>query len=169
MPAKLLQIPESLRHDCEEIFKLTDAFCAEHLDAEYGQLCRKLIAKLAHKRPSPLARGDLRIWAATALYVIGGINFLFDQAQDIFMTGDQLSDLTGVSRSTLSNKAKQVRELLKVQHFDPEFSRRKLLANNPIAWMVEFNGLIVDARKLPPEIQADARRRGLIPDLPDSE
>jgi hypothetical protein len=35
--------------------------------------------------------------------------------------------------------------------------------------MVEFNGLIVDARKLPPEIQADARRRGLIPDLPDSE
>jgi hypothetical protein len=58
---------------------------------------------------------------------------------------------------------------LKVQHFDPEFSRRKLLANNPIAWMVEFNGLIVDARTLPPEIQADARRRGLIPDLPDSE
>ena len=41
MPAKLLQIPESLRGDCEEIFKLTDGFCAEHLDAEYGQLCRK--------------------------------------------------------------------------------------------------------------------------------
>ena len=157
MPAKLLQIPESLRDDCEEIFKLTDAFCAENLDAEYGQLCRKLIAKLARKRPSPLARGDLRIWAATALYVIGGINFLFDRAQDIFMTGDQISELTGVSKSTLSNKAKQVRELLKVQYFDPEFSRRKLLANNPIAWMVECNGLIVDARTLPPEIQADAR------------
>jgi hypothetical protein len=31
MPAKLLQIPESLRDDCEEIFKLTDAFCAENL------------------------------------------------------------------------------------------------------------------------------------------
>lgn len=169
MPAKLLQIPESLRDDCEEIFKLTNAFCPEHLDAEYGQLCRKLIAKLARKRPSPLARGDLRIWAATALYVIGGINFLFDRAQDIFMTGDQLSELTGVSKSTLSNKGKQVRELLKVQHFGPEFSRRKLLANNPIAWMVECNGLIVDARTLPPEIQADARRRGLIPDLPDSE
>ena len=85
------------------------------------------------------------------------------------MTGDQLSELTGVSKSTLSNKGKQVRELLKVQHFGPEFSRRKLLANNPIAWMVECNGLIVDARTLPPEIQADARRRGLIPDLPDSE
>jgi hypothetical protein len=57
-----LRIPELLRHDVEEIFTLTDPFCAEHLDAEYGELVRRLIAKLARKRPSPLARGDLRIW-----------------------------------------------------------------------------------------------------------
>jgi hypothetical protein len=83
------------------------------------------------------------------------------------MTGDQLSELTGVSKSTLNNKAKQVRDLLKVQDFDPEFSRQRLLANNPIAWMVEFNGFIVDARTLPPEVLVDARRRRRIPDLPD--
>src|SRR5258708_33682167 len=122
MNTNSFNVPESLRHDCQEIFKLTDSFCAEHLDLEYGQLCRKLIAKLARKRPSPLARGDLRIWAATALYVIGGINFLFDRAQDIFMTGDQLSELTGVSKSTLSNKGEQVREVSEVQRFDPGFS-----------------------------------------------
>ncbi len=34
--------------------------------AEYAELIRKLIAKLARKRPSPLVRGDLRIWAAAA-------------------------------------------------------------------------------------------------------
>src|ERR1700686_2863093 len=121
MPANLLQIPESLRDDCEEIFKLTDAFCAEHLDAEYGQLCRKLIAKLARKRPSPLPRGDLRIWAATAIYAVGSINFLFDPSQDIFMTGDQISVLTGIPKSTLTNKAKQVRDSLKLSQFHPEF------------------------------------------------
>ena len=59
-----LRISEALRHDVEEIFKLTDPFCAEHLDAEYGELVRKLVAKLARKRPSPIARGDIRIWAA---------------------------------------------------------------------------------------------------------
>src|SRR5436190_13546490 len=122
MNTNSFNIPESLRHDCQEIFKLTDSFCAEHLDLEYGQLCRTLIPKLARKRPSPLARGDLRIWAATAIYVIGSTNFLFDRAQDIFMTGDQLSELTGVSKSTLGNKAKQVRQLLKLKYFDPEFS-----------------------------------------------
>ncbi len=62
-----LRVPESLRHDVEQIFKLTDPFCTEHLDAEYGELVRKLVAKLARKRPSPLVRGDLRIWAAAAI------------------------------------------------------------------------------------------------------
>jgi hypothetical protein len=60
-----LRIAEPLRHDAEEIFKLTDPFCAAHLDAEYGELVRALIAKLARKRPPPLARGDLRISTAS--------------------------------------------------------------------------------------------------------
>jgi Domain of unknown function (DUF6398) len=101
MNTNSFNIPESLRDDCQEIFKLTDSFCAERLDSEYGQLCRKLIAKLARKRPSPLARGDLRIWAAAAIYTVGSINFLFDSSQDIFMTGDQIS-LSPVSPRVLS-------------------------------------------------------------------
>src|SRR5260370_19076282 len=112
MPAKLLQIPESLRDDCEEIFKLTDAFCAEHLDEEYGALCRKLVAKLARKRPSPLARGDLRIWAAAAIYTVGNINFLFDSTQKSHLRGEEISELTGVPKSTLANKAKLIRDTL---------------------------------------------------------
>jgi len=165
MNTNAFNVPESLRHDCQEIFKLTDSFCAEHLDLAYGQLCRKLIAKLARKRPSPLARGDLRIWAATAIYAVGSINFLFDPSQDIFMTGDQISVLTGIPKSTLANKAKQVRDSLKLYQFHPEFLARRLLANSPVAWFVEFNGLIVDARTLPSDVQAEARRKRLIPDL----
>jgi hypothetical protein len=165
MDVKQLGIPEALRPQCDAIFAFTDSFCAQHLDEEYGQLCRKLLAKLARKRPSPLERGDLRIWGATALYVVGSINFLFDRSQDIFMTADQLSELTGVPKSTLSAKGKRVRDLLNVSHFSPEFSRQKILATSTAAWLVEFNGLIVDARTLPAELQAEARRKGLIPDL----
>jgi hypothetical protein len=32
--------------------------------------------------------------------------------------------------------------------------------------MISAGGLIVDARTMPPEVQAEARRRGFIPDLP---
>jgi hypothetical protein len=161
-----LRIPAALRHDVEQIFKLTDPFCTEHLDAEYGDLVRKLVAKLARKRPSPLSRGDLRIWAAAAIYTVGSVNFLFDRTQRPHLTGDDLSELTGVPKSTLANKAKLIRDVLRIGQFDPEFCRRELLASNPMAWMISVNGFIVDARTMPPEVQAEARGRGRIPDLP---
>lgn len=169
MSGTSLRIPEALRHEAEEVFKLTDPFCAEHLDAEYGQLCRKLVAKLARKRPSPLARGDLRIWAGAVIYTVGSINFLFDRAQQPFMTGDQLSKLTGIPKSTLANKAKLIRDLLNLRPLEPELCRRALLESSPMAWMISVDGFIVDARMMPPETQAEARRRGLIHDLPQRE
>lgn len=100
-----LRIPEALRQQAEEILRLTDGFCADHLDAEYGELCRKLVAELARKRPSPLLRGDLRIWAGAVIYTIGSVNFLFDRTQRPHMTADQLSQRLGLSKSTLGAKA----------------------------------------------------------------
>jgi hypothetical protein len=52
---------------------------------------------------------------------------------------------------------------------DVEFCRRELLDDHPLAWLVQLDGIIVDARQLPAELQAEARRRGLIPDLPLTE
>jgi hypothetical protein len=49
-------VPVAMRPVVEEIVAITDEFCAEHLDEEYAQLCRRLTAKLARKRPSQLWR-----------------------------------------------------------------------------------------------------------------
>jgi uncharacterized protein DUF6398 len=164
MPASL-RIPATLQHDADEIFKLTDPFCAEHLDEEYGRLCRALVARLARKRPSPLATGELRIWAASVIYTVGSLNFLFDREQSPHMTGDELSALTGVPKSTLANKAKRLRDVLKLRLLEPDLCRHELLERSPLPWMITVNGFIVDARTMPPEIQAQARRKGLIPDV----
>lgn len=161
-----LRIPEAVRYEAEEIIRLTGEFCTEHLDGEYGELCRKLVAELARKRPSPLARGDLRIWAGAVIYTIGSVNFLFDRTQRPHMTADQLSQRLGLSKSTLAAKARRIQDLLNIVPFEPRYCRRALLADNPLAWMISVNGLLVDARTMPPDIQAEARRRGLIPDLP---
>jgi hypothetical protein len=169
MSDKRLRIPAYLHRDAQEIFNLTDSFCAEHLDAEYAGLCPKLVARLARKRPSPLARGDLRIWAGAVIYTVGSINFLFDRSQRLHLTGDQVASLIGVPKSTLANTAKQIRGLLRLGHFDRELCRRELLEKSPLAWMIMVNGFVVDARMMPPEIQAIARRKGLIPNLPATE
>ena len=158
---KPLRIPAPLRRHVEQLFQFTDPFCGEHLDAEYAELIRKLIAKLARKRPSPLVRGDLRIWAAAAIYAVGSVNFLFDRAQR-----PHLSALTGVPKSTIANKARLIRDVLRIGQLDPEFCRRELLASTPMSWMISVGGIIVDVRTMPPEVQAEAWRRGLIPDHP---
>jgi len=159
-----LDVPRALRRDVEEIVALTDELCAEHLDAEYSRLCAAL-AKLSRKRPSPLLRGDLRIWAAATIYTVGSVNFLFDRSQPLHLTGDELSDLTGVPKSTMANKAKQIRDLLGLGRLDLEFCRRDMIERHPSAWYVQVDGLIVDARMLPVALQDECRRRGLIPDL----
>ncbi len=160
------RLPEAIRPKAEEICKLTDAFCAQHLDAEYADLCRKLVQKLARKRPSPLGRGEARIWAGGAVYVVGRQNFLFDPSQRPHLRGDQLSQLLGVAPSTLAAKARLICDILKITPLTLEFSRREMIEQNPMAWMISVNGFLVDARTAPPEIQAEALRLGLIPELP---
>ncbi len=160
-----LRVPKALQHDAAQIVALTTLFCAEHLDEEYGQLCRALVGMLARKRPSPLARGDLRDWAAAVIYTVGANNFLFDRASEPFLSGDDLSRLTGVAKSTLANKARAIRQVLGLDPLEPCLCRRALLERHPYAWHVEVDGFVVDARGLPAHMQDEARRRSLIPDL----
>ncbi len=157
--------PSPARKAAEDIIAAIDRICAEHLDEEYAGLCCKVIDKLARKRPSPLLRGEPRVWAGAVLYTVGTVNFLFDKTQRPHMTSDQLAKATGVGASTLGHKSRFIRDALGIVAMDPRYCRRELLADNLLAWLIEVNGLWMDARTLPPEVQAEARRRGLIPDL----
>ena len=163
--ARARAVVSSTRQAALDIIAATDRLCTEHLDAEYAELCRKLVDELARKRPSPLARGEPRVWAGAVLYTVGGVNFLFDKTQRPHWTTDELARASGVGKSTLSAKATIIRKALGIVPLDPEFCRRELLADHPLAWMVEVDGILIDARMLPPEVQAELRRRGMIPDL----
>jgi hypothetical protein len=138
-----LKVPVALRPRASDVVRATDRFCAEHLDAEYGQLCRRLVARLSRKRPSPLERGDLRIWAGAVLYTIGSLNFLFDPSQRPHLTAARLYQLAEVSPATAGKKSRDIRNLLRLYPFDPEFSRRELAESSPWRDLVEVAGLIV--------------------------
>lgn len=161
-----LRIPRAARPAVDEVVAATDRLCSEHLDEQYTDLCRRLTAKLARKRPSPLDRGGRRIWAAGVVYALGQVNFLFDPAQQPHLSADELSALLGVKKVTMANKAKLIRDILKIDHFSPEFQRPDVIDRNPLAWLVEVDGLVLDIRMLPAPIQQEAHRRGLIPYLP---
>jgi len=48
----------------------------------------------------------------------------------------------------------------------PEWTIPSMVDSNPLIWMIQVNGLIVDARHMPLEIQEEALRKGLIPYIP---
>lgn len=155
-----------IRGRAEEIVKRSSHLCSEHLDDEYSALCAKLIRRLARKRPSPLETGQIRVCGV--LNAIGLVNFLFDLTQRPHMRFDELSRLTGVSKSALATKARLIMNLLRIMPFEPNYCRQEILVRNPFAWMVEVDGIRVDARSLPVEVEVDLTRCGLIPETPAS-
>jgi uncharacterized protein DUF6398 len=161
-----LRVPVALRARVAEIVELTDPVCVLRLDREYAELCRRLVVKLARKRPSPIERGQARVWAAAVIYAVGQNNFLFDASEAQYVSADQLSEWLAVPKNSMAAKAKHVRDAVRMDvPMDPEFCRGELLAEHPLAWLVEVDGVIVDARMLPVELQTEAQQRGLIPDL----
>ena len=99
------------------------------------------------------------------MYAIGQINFLFDPMQTPHLTAKQLAERFGVVQTTMANKAGLINRTLDIGMFEPDLTRDAMLVQHPMAWIVEVDGLLIDARTLPPALQDEARRRGLIPDL----
>jgi len=150
----------------DEIVALTDAFCREHLNEEYADICRRLTAALCRKRPSPLLQGQPRTWAAGIVYTAGWINFLSDPSQTPHMTQKELAEKIGVSTSTMAARKRTIEDALRLMPMDPAYMVSSLTAENPLAWMIEVNGFVIDARMAPSEIQKIAYEKGLIPFIP---
>jgi hypothetical protein len=157
------KVPKGWEKGFSELTALTDQFCEDHLNGEYAELARYAIAALCRKRPSPLASGQPRTWACAVLYALGQVNFLSDKASTPYMTMADVCGHFGVASSTGGNKAKLVRDALGMSRLDHRWTLPSRLTRSPIAWLIQVNGLVVDARGLPVELQKIAVEKGLIP------
>ena len=159
-------VPAALEPAYAAIINLTESICQQHLNDEYAALARQLAATLARKRPSPIMRGKPEIWACGILYALGTVNFLFDKTQTPHLRVDELCAACGVSKSTGENKARLIRDLLKMYPLDPNWCLPANVENNPMIWMLQVNGFMVDVRQMPREVQVIAYEKGLIPYIP---
>ena len=159
-------VPKSMQATYEAIVALTDAFCDKHLNAEYRELARDMAAVLCRKRPSPVTSGQPRTWACGILYELGRVNFLSDPSTQPHMTLAEVCSTFGVGQSTASAKARVIANALDVSRLNPTWSLPSLLDQNPLVWMAEVNGLLVDLRDMPREVQEIAFEKGLIPYIP---
>ena len=160
------RVPEAARPAYEAIVALTDAFCRDRLDDEYAALCRKMAGVLARKRPSPLVRGKPASWAAGIVRALGFVNFLGDPSQPHPMKMTDVDAGFGVSEATGSAKSKQIRDLLDMSRFEPDWMLPSRMEDNPLIWMLSVDGFIMDIRQAPRGAQEAAFKAGLIPYIP---
>ena len=155
---------EEIKEKEDKLLELIEAFCAQKLDDEYFQLSEKLVKKLGRKRNVPFESGKIEIWAAGIIHALGLINFLFDKSFEPYVTVNEINDHFGTKQSTVTSKSKQIRDLLKLSHFDKAFSIRGIRNSNPLENMVMVDGFIVpldtisdDLQKMVKQARAEGR------------
>lgn len=161
-----MAVPKAMQAKYDEIAAILILYCDEYLNDEYKELCLRALEKLCRKRPSPIASGRVKTWAAGIIYAIGQNNFIFDKSQAIHMTAEEIVEPLEVAKTTAANKASEIRKMIKIDHFNSEWVLASDVEKNPMLWYVEVNGLPVDARTLPLETQIYCAERGFIPYVP---
>ena len=161
----MAEVPESYATRFTDLVGLTDTFCDAHLNAEYKGLCREMAVAVCQKG-SPVLRGKTEGWAAGIVYALGRVNFLGDPSQTPHMKSTEIAKGFGVSMATMQAKAKIIREGLDLIPFHPDWCLPSKLDDNPLVWMLEVNGLLVDIRYAPRAAQVVAYEKGLIPYIP---
>ena len=166
MTFKPEKIPQSMAAKFSAITTLTDAFCTKYLDEEYRQIIHRVVGSLARKRPSPLLKGKESVWAAAAVHAVGRVNFLDDASQTPHCKPKVIYAFFGIAESTGQNKSKEIRELLKMGPFTHTWMLPSRMEQNSAMWLLQVNGLFVDIRDAPIDLQRLAFEKGLIPYVP---
>lgn len=69
--------------------------------------------------------------------------FLFDRSFLPHASPDTICDHFEVSKRTVAQKAKLIRDMFKLEYFDAEFSTEHMAKNNPLTRLRMVNGFLV--------------------------
>lgn len=94
-----------------EIKDLLRSYCEKHLNDELLGYTFKLCDTLGRKKRIDLSRGRKEIWAASIIYAIARLNFLFDKESSNYITADTICNFFNTRKSTVGNKATQIEDV----------------------------------------------------------
>ncbi|MFH1005936.1 MAG: DUF6398 domain-containing protein [Candidatus Latescibacterota bacterium] len=98
----------------QEIKSIVHSFCEERLDEELEGYALKLCDAIGRKRKINILRGKKEVWAASAVYAIARLNFLFDQKSDHYISVEDICNFFDSKKSTIANKATQIGNICKL-------------------------------------------------------
>ncbi|MBN1805023.1 MAG: hypothetical protein JW837_07220 [Sedimentisphaerales bacterium] len=163
--AELMHVPRKNRQLFYQIVELIDNFCDIHLNQEYKQICENMTGAVCRTR-LPQSGDSPADWAGGIVNAVGWVNHLHDSKRSPHMTSAQLAGGFGISQVTMAEKSKIICEKLDLMPLDPDWCLPELLNDNPLVWMLDVDGSMMDIRMSPREVQEQAYDMGLIPFIP---
>lgn len=136
----------------KEIKGVVESFCEQYLNDELATCSLRLCDTLGRSRKLDVARGKKEIWAASIVYVIARVNFLFDKANTYFLTSDTICDFFGTKKTTVGNKATSIEKALNIGIGDTKYCTPEIRASFS---MVELPGGLIIPEKMIKEIARD--------------
>ncbi len=110
-----------------EIKKLIHNFGEANLNKEIEGFSMNLCDDLGGGEGINLSRGKIEIWAASIIYVIARLNFLFDKENDTFISADMLCDFFNAKKSTVGNKATQIEKQFDLDHEIEKYCSQEII------------------------------------------
>lgn len=94
-----------------EIKNLLHNFCEVYLNPAIEGYCFKLCDTLGRKRKINILQSKSEQWAASIIYVIARLNFLFDPKNEYNLTAADICDYYDTRQSTTGKKATQIEQI----------------------------------------------------------
>ncbi|MEM9935626.1 MAG: DUF6398 domain-containing protein [Bacteroidota bacterium] len=163
---KLDGVTLSRRKRLTLIKQYVESFCVQHQLEELTPIATHATYLLCRTGSHILDQEAYVYWACGIMMNLLKVNGLFSRAGARTFTPKQVATLFQLSAAQGTKSANKVKSLLRMRSFDPEWQMKGRQLSSPNAWMIWFDGKLVDARKLSTDMQQKAYRQGLIPFLP---
>ncbi len=111
----------------KEVSERVESFCKRYFTGELTACALRLCDKLGRIRKLDITRGNKEIWAASIVYVIARVNFLFDKTNNNFLTSDIICDFFDTKKTTTGNKATTIEKALNIGIGDTNYCTTEII------------------------------------------
>jgi hypothetical protein len=121
------------------------------------------------EKDHPHCYEEAKISGQPDLFMQSALQILLLTSRKHLCTAPDIYSFFGVASSTGQGKSKQIRQWLKIRPLSFQWGLPSKFDSNPLIWMLTLNGMLVDVRHLPIEVQEEAYQKGLIPYVPGAK
>ncbi len=148
-----MEINDKYPEKVEQMLASIKLFCKKKLNREYYDLCDDLLYDiLIEDWPYDIEEEESNLLCASIIYIVGSINFLFDDSFKPYISLEELSEYFSIDIISFKRTGDFIKEQLFIMYFDNLYSTSYILNRNPFHKYVYYNDVFTPLDEFPEDI-----------------